>query len=139
MPSKQKPKGTKTKEFDRLIEQINTEDITAVTLLLSRKGKELLLHCLECPDKLKIKNEEGYTIGDTIASYAPTDVVKLLLESAKTNDIIKKIIAETHELDGGIEVETFALAIATIRDKKEDDSPYLGLAKEITLLSRITD
>ena len=135
--NKQRSKGTKSKEFDQLIERLNTEDMTIVSLLLSRRGNDLLLHCLEYPSKLKIKSEERYTIGDTIASYAPTDVVKLLLDSAKTNIEVKKIIAETHELDGGIEVETFALAIATIRERNGDDEPYMELAKEIKLLSRI--
>lgn len=67
------------------------------------------------------------------------DVVKLLLDEAKRNDKVKKVLAETHELEGGVQVEAFALAIATIRDSKEDDSPYLGLAEEIKLLSRIAD
>ncbi len=48
---------------------------------------------------------------------------------AKQNDIIKKIITESHKLDDGIEVETFALALATLRDRKEDDTPYLELAE----------
>jgi hypothetical protein len=139
MPSKQKPRESKSKEFDQLIERINTADITTVSLLLSRKGKDLLSHCIETPNKLTTKGQDGYTLADTIASYAPTDVVKLLLDTAKTNDAVRKIIAKTHELDGGIEVETFALAIATIRDRKEDDAPYMELAKEIKLLSRIVD
>lgn len=130
---------TTAKEFDQIIEKITTEDIKIVSLLLSRKGKELLSHCLENPNKLKIKDKSRFTLADTIASYAPTDVVKVLLDSAKTNDTIKKVIAETHELDGGIEVETFALAIATLRERKEDTAHYEELAKEIKLLSRVVD
>jgi|GEM_PF-6972907 hypothetical protein len=139
MATRQKPKEPKSKEFDKLIERITTEDIQTVSLLLERKGRNLLLHCIENPTKLKIKSEDGYTIADTLASYAPAEVVKLLLDTAKTNYEIKKIIAETHELEGGIEVETFALAIATLRDRKEDASPYMELAKEIKLLSRIIE
>ena len=131
--------STVQSKFDRFIERLTTEDIKVVSLLLSRKGKELLSHCLENPNKLKIKSADGFTVADTIVSYAPTDVVKLLLDSAKTNDTIKKLIAKTHELEGGIEIETFALAIATLRERNEDDTRYTELAKEIKLLSRITD
>jgi len=139
MGFRQRPKENRSKELDRLIERINTEDIATISSLLEKNGKELLLYCLENPDKLRIRGVEGYTIADTIASYGPTDVVKLLLERAKTDDKIKKLVAETHELEGGVQIETFALAIATIRSRDEDDTPYMALANEIKLLSRIAD
>ncbi len=133
MPTRNRPKarGNESQVSDELIARINTESIQNVILILERNGKELLLYCTSNPEKLKIKSTEGFTIADTIASYAPTNVVKLLLDTAKTNDPVKKIIAETHELEGGIEVETFALAIATLRNRHEDTMPYTQLAKEI--------
>ncbi len=125
VPAIQKSTKAKSQEFQRLVDKVNTEDIQAVYHLLEKKGYGLLLYCIENPEKLKTGDGSGWWIADTIASYAPTRVVKLLLDTAKANDEIKNIIYENHDLEGGITVNTFQLAIATLRNREEDIAPYL--------------
>ena len=88
-------------------------------------------HCIENPEVLKTKGMDGFTLADTIASYGPPDVVKQLLDSARKNPEIEKVLAKSHELDGGIETEALTLAIATLRHNGEDDSPYMDMVERL--------
>lgn len=129
-----KKRREETREMDRLIRHIQKDDWDVVHDLLEQRGEELLRYCFETPDRFRIKDPDGIMLIDTIASYGPPELVKQLLERAKKDEDVKWLIAENHKVDHGIILDTFDLAILTIRDEHEDDAPYKELEKEIRKL-----
>jgi len=94
-------------------------------------NREMALPALDRPEVLRIKNSDGWMAIDEIASYATTDVAVALLDRAKQDHAFRKLVSESHPLDGGVEVEAFTLAIVNLKTAKVDHRPYLELAREI--------
>ncbi len=121
MPGRHKPREVKAgavrvRELDQLMERLSdqTTSVEVVSALLAERGGELLAYCMRDPDRLRTKGPDGFTLGDAIASYAHPEVVRQLLDAAQTSPRVMMIISETHELMGGMSVETSALARATL-------------------------
>ncbi len=82
-------------------------------------------------DHLRIKDSDGWLAMFQIASYSATSAVTRLLQLASVDESYKLLVAEEHELIGGVTMSSFALAVATLKDRGEDIGNYRQMAKEL--------
>src|SRR5271157_205391 len=95
MVYKRRVNKTETKSFGQFIREVRTDDIGIFFCSLDSRGKRRLSRCLKNSEELMAEDKDGYTVGDTIASYAPWEVVKELLDNAKADEAIKMAINKT--------------------------------------------
>ncbi len=82
-------------------------------------------------DHLNLKDADGWTVSFEIASYAPTPAVKKLLDLALRDRLYFELVSKEHELVGGVMMSSFALAVATLKEREESIDDYRQMAKKL--------